>query len=145
MPVDERSSIRQVSRRQFLVAGSVFGVTALSGCSASASSNTPDCTTSAVEHGEGDVLQQASTSRSESSIILLVTLKQSATDLPVSRLEIRNSENDLLHEIPATGSREYRQNLGHPPGHDYLKIVAKNQQDEEIDSLAIEYSCPATE
>lgn len=145
VPADNWSSSRHVSRRKILAAGTTLGVTALAGCSASGSSQTPDCTTSAVEHGDGEVLQQASTSRSDGSIILLIALKQPASELPVSRLLVRNSDGDLLHELPTSDSREYNQNLGKPPRHGYLEIIAENQRQEEIDSLTIEYNCSGAE
>ena len=141
MPVDDRSSTTHITRRKLLITGTALGVTVLAGCSASARSQTPDCTTSVVEHGDGDVLQQANISRSDGSIILLVALQQSASELPVSRLLVRNSDGELLHEIPTTDAREYRQHLGKPPRHGHLELLAENQKREEIDSLTIDYSC----
>ena len=142
MPTDKFLSKKQISRRRLLVVGSTLGVSALAGCSASASSQTADCTTSAVEHGDGNILQQASAMRRDDSIVLLISLQQPGDKLPVTRILLRNSDGDLLHEIPILNAREYRQTLGSAPRHGHVNLLAENQQQEEIDSLTINYSCP---
>ena len=143
MPADEVPSEEYISRRKLLVAGSALGISALAGCSTRATSQTADCSTSVVEHGDGDVLQQASAMRREESVELLISLQQPGDQLSVTRILIRNSDGDLLHEIPTTDAREYRQVLGSLPRHGRLKLLAHNQQQGEIDSLTIDFNCPA--
>jgi hypothetical protein len=131
---------RVLTRREFLVA-TVGGVCITAGCSGAAGSDSPDCTTTALEHGDGDVLQQASAMLSEESVALQIVLQEPGDTLPIESILLKNSEGDLLNEIPTTDAREYRITLGSPPHHGRLTLLAENDQSDEIDSMEIEYHC----
>lgn len=141
MVSDHTPSAEALSRRKILSSSAVIGATALTGCSGSASSNSADCTTTALEHGDGDVLQQASAMISDEAVTLLISLQESGDTLPIESILLKNSEGDLLNEIPTTDAREYRITIGTPPHHGRLILLAENDQSDEIDSMEIEYHC----
>ncbi|WP_455449724.1 hypothetical protein [Natrinema thermotolerans] len=141
MVSDRTPSSEALSRRKILASSAVFGATGLAGCSSDASSDSPDCTTTALEHGDGDVLQQASAMISDESVVLLISLQESGDTLPIESILLKNSEDDLLNEIPTTDAREYRIAIGSPPHHGRLTLLAKNDQSDDIDSMEIEYHC----
>jgi len=141
MVSDYAPSSETLSRRKILASSAVIGAVGLAGCSGAASSDSPDCTTTALEHGDGDILQQASAMASGESVTLLISLQESGDTLPIDSVLIRNSEADLLEEIPTTDAREYRITIGSPPHHGRLTLLAENDQSKEIDSMEIEYHC----
>lgn len=138
------SSRDGISRRKLLASTAVIGASALAGCSASASSDSIDCSTKAVERGDGEIFQQAATMIDEDSVVLLVTLHDPADTLPIESIHIRDSDGELVNEIPTTDAREYRITLGSPPHHGRLTLSAENDQRTEIDSLEFEYHCTNT-
>ena len=141
MVPDHTPSSEALSRRKILISSAVIGAIGLAGCSGDASSDSPDCTTTALEHGDGDVLQQASAMISGESVTLLISLQESGDALPVESILLENSEGDLLNEIPTTDAREYRITIGSPPHHSLLTLIAENDQNDEIDLMEIEYHC----
>ena len=141
MVSDHTPSSEALTRRKILTSGAVIGTIGFAGCSSEASSDSADCTTTALEHGDGDVLQQASAMISGESVTLLISLQESGDTLPVESILLENSEGDLLNEIPTTDAREYRITIGSPPHHSLLTLIAENDQDDEIDSMEIEYHC----
>lgn len=141
MVSDHSPSDKQLSRRQLLTASAVVGVAGLAGCSADASSNSADCTTTAVEHGEGDVLQQATAMQSDGSAVLLVSLQRPGDELTIESVLLRNSDGELSEEIPTTDAQEYRTTIGSTPNHGRLNLIAENGRGEELDSMEIEYHC----
>ena len=130
-----------LTRRKILISGAVIGATGLAGCSSDTSSGSFDCTTTAVGPSDGDILQQANAMISDESVVLLISLQESGDALPIESILLKNSEDDLLHEIPTTDAREYRITVGSPPYHGRLTLLAENVQKDEIDSMEIEYQC----
>lgn len=141
MVSDHSPSTKQLSRRNVL-ASVTIGVTGLAGCSADASSDSPDCSTTAVEHGDGDILQQATAMSSDNSVVLLVSLQEPGDELPIKSILINDSEGGLREEIPTTEAQEYRITIGSKPHHGRLNLVAVSAAGEEIDTMEIEYHCP---
>lgn len=141
MVPDHSPSSEALSRRKILTASAVIGAIGLAGCSGAASSDSADCTTTALEHGDGDILQQASAMISEDSVALLISLQEPGDTLPIESILLRNSDGDLLNEIPTTDAREYRLTIGSPPHHGRLTLLAENDHSDEIDSMEIEYHC----
>ncbi len=141
MAPDHTPSSEALSRRKILTSSAVIGAIGLAGCSGDASSDSPDCTTTALEHGDGDVLQQASAMISDESVVLLISLQESGDTSPIESVLLENSEGDLLNEIPTTDAREYRLTIGSPPHHGRLTLLAENDQSDAIDSMEIEYHC----
>ena len=78
---------------------------------------------------------------SDESVLLLISLQESGDTLPIESILLKNSEGDLLNEIPTTDAREYRITIGSPPHHGRLTLLAENDQSDEIDSMEIEYHC----
>ncbi len=78
---------------------------------------------------------------SDGSVALLISLEESGDTLPIESILLKNSEGDLLNEIPTTDAREYRLTIGSPPHHGRLTLLAENDQSDEIDSMEIEYHC----
>ncbi|WP_323192606.1 hypothetical protein [Halostella sp. PRR32] len=141
MAPDHTPPSEALSRRKILTSSAVIGAVGLAGCSGDASSDSPDCTTTALEHGDGDVLQQASAMISDESVVLLISLQESGDTSPIESVLLENSEGDLLNEIPTTDAREYRLTIGSPPHHGRLTLLAENDQSDAIDSMEIEYHC----
>jgi len=141
MVSDHTPSSEALSRRTILTSSAVIGAIGLAGCSGAASSDSLDCTTTALKHGDGDILQQASAMITDNSVALLISLQESGDTLPIESILLKNSEGDLLDEIPTTDAREYRITIGSPPHHGRLTLLAENDQSDEIDSMEIEYHC----
>lgn len=141
MVSDHNPSNTQLSRRKVIVSSTVLGVAGLAGCSADASSDSVDCSTTAVEHGDGEVLQQATAMLSDGSVVLLVSLQEPGDELSIESILIKDSEDSLREEIPTTDAQEYRITIGSTPHHGRLNLVAESAQSEEMDSMEIEYHC----
>lgn len=86
----------------------------LADCSADASSDSADCTTTALEHGDGDIFQQATAMMDGESVVLFISLQEPADTLSIESILINNSDGDLLNEIPTTDAQEYRITIGTP-------------------------------
>ena len=132
-------------RRRLLASIAAVGTVGLAGCSGSASSEGFDCSTKAVDRGDGEILQQAAAMVDGESVVLRVTLREQADALPVESVQIRDTDGALVAEIPTTDAREYRITIGSPPHHGRLGLLAEDEQRVEIDSLEIEYHCTPTE
>lgn len=141
MVSDHSPSRKQLSRRNVLTSTAVVGVAGLAGCSADASSDSADCTTTAVGHGDGDVLQQATATMSDGSVVLLVSLQEPGDEHSVESVLINDSDGRLREEIPTTDAREYRTTIGSAPHHGRLNLVAESERGEKLDSMEIEYHC----
>lgn len=141
MVPDHNPSSKRFSRRRALVSAVAVGTVGLAGCSGAATSDAADCTTTALAHGDGDVLQQATAMMNDESVVLFVSLQEPGGALPIESILVRDSEGTLRDEIPVTDSREYRHTIGSSPHHGRLDLLAVNDQREEIDSMEIEYHC----
>lgn len=141
MVSDHTPSIAQPSRRQLLATGVLLGVSGLAGCSGEARSDSADCSTTAVDHGTGELLQQATAMANDGAVVLMVSLEDPAADLAVESILLRDSDGDLQAEIPTTDAREYRQTIGTRPQHGRIELIAVDDQREEVDSLTIEFHC----
>lgn len=144
MVSDRAPSSEALSRRKILASSVVIGAATLTGCSGDASSDSADCMTTALEPGDGDVLQQASAMISEGSVVLQIILQELADTLPIASVRLENSDGDLIDEVPTTDAREYRITIASPPHHGRLTLLAVNDQSSEIDSMDIEYHCTDT-
>lgn len=141
MVPDGKSPEKRVSRRKLLGSSTAIGMIGLVGCSADASSDSVDCTTTALEHGDGDIFKQATAMMNKESVVLFISLQEPADTLSIESILINNSVGDLLNEIPTTDAQEYRITIGSPPHHGRLTLLAENEQHNEIDSLEIEHHC----
>jgi hypothetical protein len=142
MVPDQRPSSGRRSRRRLLTGGAALAATALAGCSGSAGSDDADCTTTAVEHGAGDIIQQASAMPADGAVELFVSLTDPGDELPAASVLLEDSSGDLRGEIPTTDAREYRQHLGPAPRHGRVVLRAVDDDREELDSLTVDFHCP---
>lgn len=141
MVPDHNPSSKRLSRRRALVSAVAVSTVGLAGCSGAASSDVADCTTTALAHGDGDVLQQATATTNDESVVLFVSLQEPGDALPIESVLVRDSEGNLRDEVPITDAREYRHTIGSSPHHGHLNLLAVNDQRMEIDSMEIEYQC----
>ena len=148
------------SRRTVLAAVSSVAVAGLAGCSGSGSggSDTVDCHTSALDHGDGDVLDTGATGTVEDGDVRLA-VPLSVDDVranDVDRLDVYDPTDELAHTIPVsaddaelmankTGVSEgqllYEQSLGHRPFHGQYRIVAVDASGDPADFVTIEFNC----
>ncbi|MFD1570908.1 hypothetical protein [Halorubrum laminariae] len=148
------------SRRQLLATVSAATVAGLAGCSGSESggSDTVDCHTSAVEHGEGDVLDGGAQGTVESGTVrLAVPLSvDDVEETGIDALEVYDAADELAHVIPvspadagvmankvgvAEGKLLYEQSLGDRPLHGRYRIVAVTESGSTVDSVSVEFNC----
>lgn len=127
--------------------------TALAGCSASESSSTPDCTTSALDRGDADAIQQASVVPDGEDLHLRVSLTADAADAgEVDRLLATDGVGTEF-VVPTTGRRTYEQWIGERPRHGRFRVLALGEDEFDrdavgtlgprLDSLTVEFHCPA--
>ncbi|WP_281195144.1 hypothetical protein [Halorubrum sp. F4] len=148
------------SRRQLLAAVSAATVAGFAGCSGSESggSDTVDCHTSAVEHGEGGVLDGGAQGTVESGTVRLA-VPLSVDDVrenDVDALEVYDAADDLAHVIPvspadagvmankvgvAEGNLLYEQSLGDRPLHGRYRVAAVTETGVTVDSVTVEFNC----
>jgi len=148
------------SRRALLATvGSAAGV-GMAGCSGSASggSDTIDCQTSALDHGEGDVLDTgASGTVEDGDVRLAVPLSVGdVRENDLDRIEVYDATDALAHVIPVSaddaglmankagvneGQLRYEQSLGRRPFHGRYRVVAVNTAGEAVDSVTVEFNC----
>ena len=140
------------SRRRLLAAGlGLATVGTLAGCSGSATSSTPDCTTEAIEHGSGELIQQAAALPDGDDVVLSVTLTESALESSsLDRLAVSDGFGNGF-VIPVTDQRTYEQHVGQRPLHNRYVIVAVGQDSSDtaatggpgpkLDSLTIDFHC----
>ena len=148
------------SRRQLLAAlGSALAVGS-AGCSGSGSggSDTVDCRTGAVAHGDGDVLDGGAFARVEGSDVRVAVPLSVADveDRSIDELRLYEAGGDLAHAIPVSpgdadlmankqgvgqGQLRYEQYVGRRPFHGRYRIVAVDREGDPVDSLTIEFNC----
>lgn len=148
------------SRRQLLAAvGSAVAVGS-AGCSGSGSggSDTVDCHTSAVSHGEGDVLDGGAMGTVEGEDVrLAVPLSvDRVRESDVEALRLYDSAGELAHTIPVSpddadlmaskqgvgdGQLRYEQYLGRRPFHGRYRVVAVDGAGDPVDSVTVEFNC----
>lgn len=148
------------SRRALLATVGSAAVVGMAGCSGSESggSDTVDCQTSALNHGDGDVLDTGATGTVEDGDVRLA-VPLSVDDIRESdldRLEVYDAADALAYTIPVSaddaglmankigvneGQLRYEQSLGHRPFHGQYRVVAVNTASEAVDSITVEFNC----
>lgn len=148
------------SRRALLAAAGTTLAAGLAGCSGSGSgdSATRDCQSSALDHGDGDLLDGGVWADTEDDQVRLV-VPLSVDDVEssgVARLRVFDADGSLQHVIPVSsddadvmankdevneGQLLYEQVLGERPQHGQLEVVAVDDAGERVDSIAMEFSC----
>ena len=149
------------SRRGVLAALGTTATASLAGCSWSGSgtggSDTVDCQTSALGHGDGDLLDGgAQADVEDGDVHLAVPLSADAVrDQQVEGLEVHDAAGNRAHVIPVSaddanlmankdgvgeGQLRYEQYLGERPLHGRYRIVAV-AGDETLDSVTVEFNC----
>jgi hypothetical protein len=149
-----------LSRRKVL--GAIGSVTAvgLAGCSGSSSggSDSVDCQTEALAHGDGDLLDAgASATVEDGAVRLVVPLSADAVDdQNADSLRLHDAAGTLAHSIPVSaddaegmsnkagvsdGRLRYEQYLGERPLHGEYRVVAFDENDETLDSITIAFNC----
>ena len=148
------------SRRRLLAA--VGGATAagLAGCSGSESgeSDTRDCQTTAVNRGDGDVLDGAVRATTDDNGVRLVVplAAEDVRETDTEVLKLYDAADELAYAIPVSvddtgvmaekdgvddGQLLYEQSLGPRPAHGRYRVVAVTAADEPADSLTVEFNC----
>ena len=148
------------SRRRLLAAFGSAALAGIAGCSGSGSggSDTVDCHTSALGHGDGDVLDTGASGTVEDGYVRLA-VPLSVDDVrehDIGRLEVYDPEDVLAYTIPVSvndaelmankvgvneGQLLYEQSLGHRPFHGRYQVVALTTSDEPVDSITVEFNC----
>jgi hypothetical protein len=147
------------SRRRLLTALGATALGALAGCggSGSGSSSTIDCQTTAVEHGDGDVLDGGAMATVEDGDVWLA--------VPLAVADVRDHDIDALavyhddsleHRIPVSaddadvmaekpgvseGQLRYEQTVGSRPQHGRYRIAAVRADGTSLDSVTVEFNC----
>lgn len=148
------------SRRTVLATLGSAAVAGMAGCSGSesGSSDTIDCHTSALDHGNGDVLNTgASGTIEDGDVRLAVPLSvDDVRENDLDRLEVYDGADALAYTIPVSaddaglmankvgvneGQLRYEQSLGHRPFHGRYRIVAVNTAGETVDFVTVEFNC----
>lgn len=148
------------SRRALLATVGSVAVAGIAGCSGSESggSDTVDCQTSALDHGDGDVLDTGASGKVEDGEVRLA-VPLSVDDVrenDLDRIEVYNAVDALAYTIPIStgdaglmankvgvneGQLRYEQSLGHRPFHGQYRVVVVNAAGETVDSVTIEFNC----
>jgi hypothetical protein len=127
----------------------LLAASALGGCLSAASiSAGPDCVTTATEHGDGDVIQEASVHVDDEEAILRIHLVDGAADAAgVDRIEVVQLRDELLYQIPVLGDRRsYEVTIGRRPIHGAYSIRAVSEDSlAVVDRMNIEFNCFAEE
>ncbi|WP_255194856.1 hypothetical protein [Halorarius litoreus] len=148
------------SRRQLLTAITTVTAAGLAGCSGSATggSDTLDCQTLAVEHGDGTVLEHGVMADVvDDDVRLGVPLSVEAVrEHDLDRIEVFDATDSLAYTIPVSagdaaqmankvgvseGQLYYEQYLGERPFHGRYRVVAVDADGETADSLVVEFNC----
>jgi len=148
------------SRRRLLAA--VGGATAagLAGCSGSESGggDTRDCQTTAVNRGDGDVLDGAvrATVDDDGARLVVPLAAEDVRETDTEVLELYDAADELAYAIPVSaddtgvmaekdgvddGRLLYEQSLGPRPVHGRYRVVAVTVADEPADFLTVEFNC----
>lgn len=148
------------SRRALIATVGSAAVVGIAGCSGSNSggSDTVDCQTSALDHGDGDVLDTgASGSVEDGDVRLVVPLSvDDVQENDLDRLKVYDAADTLSYTIPVSaddaglmankvgvneGQLRYEQSLGHRPFHGQYRVVAVNTAGETVDFVTVEFNC----
>lgn len=148
------------SRRRLLAAAGSAAVAGMAGCSGSETggSDTVDCHTHALDHGEGDVLDNGARGTVEDGTVrLAVPLSvDDVRETGVDRLEVYDAADALAYTIPVSaddaglmankvgvneGQLLYEQSLGRRPFHGHYRVVAVNGTGERVDFVTVEFNC----
>ncbi|NHN58193.1 MULTISPECIES: hypothetical protein [Halorussus] len=148
------------SRRKLLAALGGATAAGLAGCSAAESggSDTIDCQTGALEHGDGDVLDNGAQAYvKDDDVRLSVPLYlDDVRSKGVDSLRVYGASGELAYVVPVSagdadlmankdrvgeGQLLYEQYLGERPLHNQYRIVAVNARDEPLDSVTVEFNC----
>ena len=149
-----------LSRRKLLAVTGSATVAGVAGCSGSESGGggTRDCQTTAVDRGDGDVLDGAvRATADDGGVLFVVPLEVEAVrNTDTEALELYDAANELAYRIPVSpddadvmankdglseGRLRYEQSLGPRPAHGEYRIVAVTAADEAVDSLTVEFNC----
>ena len=145
------------SRRRLLAAISAAAVAGMAGCSGSESgdSDTVDCQTSALEHGDGDVLDTGASGTVEDGNVRLA-IPLSVNDVRENGIDHLDAADEQAYTIPVSaddagvmankvgvndGQLLYEQSLGHRPFHGQYRVIAVNTADDTVDSVTVEFNC----
>lgn len=148
------------SRRQLLTALATVTTASLAGCGGSATggSDTLDCQTHALEHGDGTVLDRGATADVvDDDVRLGVPLSVDAVrEHDLDRVEVFDATDALAYTIPVSdddaalmankarvseGQLYYEQYLGERPFHGQYRVVAVDADGATADSLTVEFNC----
>lgn len=148
------------SRRRLLAALGSTAAVGLAGCSGSDSggSDTVDCHTHALAHGDGDLLDNgAMGSVEDDDVRLAIPLSvDEVRDANVGELEVYDAAGELAYVIPVSaedadlmankvgvgaGQLRYEQYLGERPFHGQYRVVAVDGNDDVVDSVTVEFNC----
>jgi hypothetical protein len=148
------------SRRHLLATFGSLTAAGLAGCSGSDSSgsDTVDCHTNALAHGDGDLLDGGAMAAIEDDDVrLAVPLDVEAVrNQNVDELEVYDAAGELAHVVPVStddadvmankrgvsdGQLRYEQHLGERPFHGQYRVVALDDSDETVDSVTVEFNC----
>lgn len=151
---------RSVTTRRRLLSGlGVAAATSLTGCvgAGGGGSDTVDCQTRALAHGDGDVLDGGAMATTEGGDVrLAVPLSvDRVRNRGVERLLLYDADGDLAHAVPVSaddadvmaeksvpeGRLRYEQYLGRRPLHGQYEIVAVNPDGTRLDSVTVEFNC----
>jgi hypothetical protein len=148
------------SRRHLLTALATATVVGTAGCSGSSSggSDTVDCHTHALDHGDGTVLDGGAMATVDGDAVRLAVPLSVADvrDHDLDRLEVYDPTDDLRYTVPVSagdadrmankvgvgeGQLRYEQYLGDRPFHGQYRVVAVDAADAAVDSVTVEFNC----
>ena len=149
-----------LSRRRLLALLGTTTTVGLAGCSGSDSggSDTVDCQTQAVAHGDGELLDRGAMATVEDDDVRFAVPLSVAEvrDQHVDTLELYDAAGELAHVVPVStddadvmankvgvseGQLQYEQYLGERPLHGQYRVVALDESGQTVDSLTVEFNC----
>lgn len=140
------------SRRTFLRGGSVVGLAALCGCATSQSAPAEtttqpvECQAATVEQNyEGNALADVDVTITDGSVLLVIELSAPPEEVFVGRIFMEDARGTLVGEIPTTDAQTYRYNLGEPPLHGRLRVVAEKSVGPNVDSATVQFNCSTSD
>ncbi|WP_266078830.1 hypothetical protein [Haladaptatus caseinilyticus] len=148
------------SRRRLLTSLGCGTMAGLAGCSGSNSggSDTVDCHSHALSHGDGDALDNGARGTVEDDTVRLV-VPLSVEDVKrydIDTIRVYDIADELAHSIPVSaddadlmankvgvneGQLQYEQHLGHRPFHGQYRVVVVDTNEKAVDSVTIEFNC----
>lgn len=148
------------SRRRLLTSLGAMSLATLAGCSGSETggSETVDCHTHALSHGDGDVLDNGARGAVEDDIVRLAVplYTDDVKKYDIDTIRVYDTAGRLAYSIPVStndadrmankvgvnrGQLLYEQYLGHRPFHGQYRIVAVDTNENLVDSVTIEFNC----